>query len=320
VSNQAFRPLRVFLSHSSYDKPVVRELYQRLLAEGWIDPWLDEAKILPGQDWNLEIEKAVDAADIIIVCLSSYSVTKEGYILRELKMALDLADEKPEGTLFIVPVRLEEAEVPRRFRNWQFADYFPPSNRERTYQQLLVSLRRQADRLGIPSDSSAPRRIDLQSKTSNVQESTAASKKPIELFISYSHRDERYCNKLKAHLSNLRRQGIIDDWHDRKIIPGQEWATKIDGHINSAKIILLLISADFVASDYCWEIEVARAMERHEAGEATVIPIIIRPTDWTGTPFSKLQALPQNAKPITIWPDQDSAFLDVVTGIRAAIG
>lgn len=145
-------------------------------------------------------------------------------------------------------------------------------------------------------------------------------KKPIELFISYSHRDEEYCNRLKTHLSNLRRQHIIDDWHDRKIVPGEEWASKIDEHINSAKIILLLISSDFISSDYCWEIEVARAMERHEAGEATVIPIILRPTDWNGTPFSKLQALPKNAQPITEWDNEDRALLDVVNGIRAALG
>jgi AAA+ ATPase superfamily predicted ATPase len=144
-------------------------------------------------------------------------------------------------------------------------------------------------------------------------------KKSTELFISYSHRDEDYCDRLKTHLSNLRRQGIVDAWHDRKIVPGEEWASKIDQHINSAKIILLLISADFMASDYCWEIEVARAMERHQAGEATVIPIILRPTDWNGAPFSKLQALPKNAQPITEWDNEDRALLDIVNGIRAAI-
>jgi internalin A len=102
-------------------------------------------------------------------------------------------------------------------------------------------------------------------------------------------------------------------------VPGEEWASKIDEHINSAKIILLLISSDFISSDYCWEIEIARAMERHEAGEATVIPVILRPTDWKGTPFSKLQALPKNAQPITEWDNEDRALLDVVNGIRTAI-
>lgn len=134
------RKLRVFLCHSSQDKPVVRELYQRLLAEGWIDPWLDEEKLLPGQDWDMEIEKAVEAADVVLVCVSSKSVTKEGYIQRELKFALDIALEKPEGTIFIIPLRLDDCELPRRLRSWQYVDYFPTDKRKVSYQRLLRSL------------------------------------------------------------------------------------------------------------------------------------------------------------------------------------
>lgn len=118
------RPLRVFLCHSSNDKPVVRELYQKLRAEVWIQPWLDEEELYPGQDWNMEIEKAVEAADAIIVCLTTNSINKEGYVQRELRIVLDFADYKPEGTLYIIPVRLEECEPPRRLRTWQYADYF----------------------------------------------------------------------------------------------------------------------------------------------------------------------------------------------------
>ena len=95
------RPLRVFLCHSSNDKPAVRELYQKLRAESWIQPWLDEEELYPGQDWNLKLEKAVEAADAIIVCLSKGSITKEGYVQRELRIVLDFADYKPEGTLYI---------------------------------------------------------------------------------------------------------------------------------------------------------------------------------------------------------------------------
>ena len=91
------RKLRVFLCHASQDKAVVRELYQQLLAEGWIDPWLDEEKLLPGQDWDMEIEKAVESADAVIVFLSSSSVTKEGYVQREVRKVLDVSDEKPEA-------------------------------------------------------------------------------------------------------------------------------------------------------------------------------------------------------------------------------
>jgi len=148
-----FRPLRVFLCHSSNDKSAVRELYQKLRAETWIEPWLDEEELYPGQDWNMEIEKAVEAADAIIVCLSKGSITKEGYVQRELRTVLDFADYKPEGTLYIIPVRLEECEPPRRLRAWQYADYFE-GQRERAFQRLLVSLKRRADGLDLMAEES----------------------------------------------------------------------------------------------------------------------------------------------------------------------
>ena len=146
------RPLRVFLCHASQDKPAVQDLCNRLKTLGWVDPWLDEEKLFPGQDWNLEIEKAVEAADIILVCLSNNSITKEGYIQRELRFVLDIAEYKPEGTLFIIPVRLEDCEPPRRLKIWQYADFFPEEDRNSAFERLLVSLRMRANRLGIPLD------------------------------------------------------------------------------------------------------------------------------------------------------------------------
>ncbi|MCL4271092.1 MAG: SUMF1/EgtB/PvdO family nonheme iron enzyme [Anaerolineales bacterium] len=150
------RPLRVFLCHSSADKPAVRELYQKLRAEPWIDPWLDEEELFPGMDWNLEIEKAIEATDVILVCLSNNSVTKEGYVQREIRIALDYADYKPEGTLFIIPVRLEECTPPKRLARWQYADYFE-GQRERGVQRLLVSLERRAESLGLMKKETQPR-------------------------------------------------------------------------------------------------------------------------------------------------------------------
>lgn len=141
----------------------------------------------------------------------------------------------------------------------------------------------------------------------------------IKIFFSYCHRDEDLMKELVKHLSILKRQGIIRDWHDRQIIAGQEWASQIDEHLNSAQIILLLVSSDFLASDYCWGIEMRRAMERHAAGEACVIPVILRSVDWQGAPFGKLQSLPKDARPITSWANRDEAFLDVAQGIRKAV-
>ncbi len=139
------------------------------------------------------------------------------------------------------------------------------------------------------------------------------------IFFAYAHEDEKLRDELQKHLSILERQGVTS-WHDRKIGAGKEWEGEIDMHLNTARVILLLISSDFTDSDYCWDVEVKRAMERHEAGEARVIPIILRPVDdWKSAPFGRLQALPTDAKPVTTWTNQDEAFLDVAQGIRAAV-
>ena len=141
----------------------------------------------------------------------------------------------------------------------------------------------------------------------------------VEVFCSYSHKDEEWKDRLETHLSGLRRQHLIALWSDRKIQPGDEWKGQIDEHLNNADIILLLISADFVASRYCYDIEMTRALERHANREAKVIPISLRPFDWDGLPFAKLQALPKDAKPITTWANQDEAFVDVARGIRETV-
>lgn len=147
--SKSSRQLKVFLCHSHGDKESVLEVYNKLVAEGWVDPWLDDKKLLPGQDWNFEIEKAVDEADLILVFLTKNSVSKEGYVQRELRIVLDLADYKPEGALFVIPVRLEECDPPRRLRPWQYADYFPASNLPVAYNKLIASLKMRADTLGI---------------------------------------------------------------------------------------------------------------------------------------------------------------------------
>jgi hypothetical protein len=143
--------------------------------------------------------------------------------------------------------------------------------------------------------------------------------KPVEVFFSYSHRDEEFRGELEKHLTMLKRQGWISGWHDRKITAGTEWEGQIDAHLNAAGVILLLVSVDFLASHYCYDIELKRAMERHEAGHARVIPIILRPCDWKAAPFGKLQALPKDARPVTEWRSRDKAFTDVALGIRAAV-
>jgi hypothetical protein len=138
------------------------------------------------------------------------------------------------------------------------------------------------------------------------------------VFFSYSHADEGLRDQLEKQLSMLRRQGVIETWHDRRIGAGQEFDHEISRHVENDDIILLLVSPDFLASDYCYDREMMRAMERHEAGSAVVIPVILRACDWHGAPFGKLLATPPDGRPVTHWPDRDQAFLEVAKAVRAA--
>jgi hypothetical protein len=141
----------------------------------------------------------------------------------------------------------------------------------------------------------------------------------VSVFLSYAHEDEAWLQRLLTHLSLLQRQGVISTWSDRQILPGTTWADVIDQRLEQASIILFLVSADFLASDYCYEMEMTRALERHRLGQARVIPIVLRPVAWRDAPFASLQALPTDARAMSSWTDPDEACVDVVAGIRRAI-
>lgn len=138
------------------------------------------------------------------------------------------------------------------------------------------------------------------------------------VFFSYSHVDETLRDQIETQLALLKRQEVIETWHDRRIGAGEEFAGAIDQHVESDNIILLLVSADFIASDYCYDIEMKQAMERHAAGEAIVIPVILRACDWHGAPFGRLNATPPDGKPITQYADRDQALLEVAKAVRGA--
>ena len=145
------------------------------------------------------------------------------------------------------------------------------------------------------------------------------SKPPIEVFISYSHQDRAMQKELRTYLAALEREGVIRTWYDGEIPPGGEWAKEISEHLNTSQIILLLVSADFINSDFCYGIEMARALERHNNDDAIVIPVILKASPWSGAPFAKLKALPTDGKPIENWEIRANAFTNVAEGIREVI-
>lgn len=158
-------------------------------------------------------------------------------------------------------------------------------------------------------------RVDLRRGTSE----SSLNGSEILVFYSYAHEDEEYKGMLDKHLSILQKQGFIRVWHNRKIMAGAEWENEINNNLENATIILLLVSVDFLASDYCYGKEMAHAIDRHNAGKARVIPVIVRPVDWELAPFAKLQVIPQDGRAITSWNNQDEAWTFVAKEIRKAI-
>lgn len=137
-----------------------------------------------------------------------------------------------------------------------------------------------------------------------------------QVFFSYSHKDEDLRKELEIHLALLRRQGIVSSWHDRRITAGSDLNKTVSAELESSQIILLLVSAHFLASDYCYEKEMARALEKHKKGSATVIPVILHPCDWHSAPFGNLRATPTDGKPISMFANQQEAFAIVAKDVR----
>jgi hypothetical protein len=140
-----------------------------------------------------------------------------------------------------------------------------------------------------------------------------------KVFFSYSHDDEAYRDQLEKHLALLRHEGLIESWHDRRILAGADLNQVIDDQLNQADVILLLVSASFLSSRYCYSVEMARALERQSRGEAQVVPVIVRPCDWQQPPLNGLMAVPRDGKAITTWANHDEAYTDVARSIRSLV-
>lgn len=141
----------------------------------------------------------------------------------------------------------------------------------------------------------------------------------VRVFISYAHEDEDLKNELEKHLKVLKRSSKVNVWSDRQLVAGQEWDESIMAELNTAHVILLLISVDFNASDFIWDKELTVAMERHKAGTARVVPVILRKCDWDKLPYAVLQALPRNATPVTEYPDRDVAYTEIAQGVEQLV-
>jgi hypothetical protein len=169
----------------------------------------------------------------------------------------------------------------------------------------------------IKSQLLAENRVILgRGKGGSVGLAEAPLSKALSMFIAYSHVDEELKNELLKHLEPLKRLGLINAWHDQRIKAGDEWDKSISKNLESANIVLLLVSIDFINSKYCSDVELVQALALHEAGQAVVVPVILRACLWQHSEFAKLQAVPKNAKPVCSWPNRDEALMNVADEIK----
>jgi hypothetical protein len=216
ASKLILQPLRVFLCHSSGDRAPVRELYQKLKADAVI-PWLDKEDLLPGQNWDLEIKNAIQKSDVVLICLSRSSVTKEGYIQKEIRLALDVADEKPEGVIFLIPVKLEECDVPKRLSRYHWANL----SEQRGYEKLLCALQTRASQLAA-IEVAGQREIEGPPPTADLPQRLDDLDRVLNLLLRPAEREhlrnlekgdtEGYVGRhsLRAELRNLRALGLLE--------------------------------------------------------------------------------------------------------------
>jgi len=273
-----------FISYSPDDSEFALRLAKDLKAAG-ANVWLDQLDIAPGQRRAHAVQDALNNCHRFLLLIPSPSSLESTDVEDEVAFAL-------LGHKTVIPVLYRECEVPDRLRPFQNVDF--RTDYDRGLKTLL--------------------------KTLDLEQSPLPKPEPITVFYSYSHKDEDLRNELEAHLAALRRSGLIREWHDRKILAGQEWEREISRYLDSAQLILFLLSADFVSSGYCVDVEVKRALDRQSAGEAVVVPVILRPVVWGIIPqFKHLQALPKNALPVTEWPCHDLAFVNICEGILALV-
>lgn len=285
----------------------------------------DRDNILLGQNWRERIESTIAdeimfLVPIITPCFLSSDICRQefnAFLQREkLLKRNDLifsvyyvgSNLLDDGTLRENDSLAQEI-VKRQWADWRglrFESFDAP--------EVCKALERIAKHIKYAIERVPDKTDESLSSGSDVKDN-----EKISVYIVYSHRDEMLMTELTKHLKIMQRQNMIDIWSDRMITPGSEWSNEITSNFSNAELILFLISSDFLASDYCYGNEMRLAIEKHEAGKAVIIPIILRPVDWGGAPFAKLQALPRNAQPITTWADRNEAFVNVALGIRRAI-
>lgn len=199
------------------------------------------------------------------------------------------------------------------------SDLLGLEQQRQTLEQRLVDLQQGRGDAAREGELRAALERNTDQRLRAAHREQSSRRRAASVFVSYARKDEELRDKLFDHLGGLRSGGYISAWSDGQIVPGQEWAAEIIRRLDEADIILLLVTASFLGSDYIGRVELVRALERHRRGEAIVIPVILRPADWQTAGLEGLQALPKDGKAVSTWSDQDTAFLDIAQGLRRTV-
>lgn len=277
-------------------------------------------EISPATDGKYVFDEYLTTAQIILLLISPNFLALDFCYGVGMQQALE-RDDAGEAT--IIPVILRPVD----WRGAPFGDHsvLPDNeepisawlNRDEAYLNIIEGIQDAVTRLSRSQSSRSSQNLSHEQAASPFSEQSNTH--PIKLFYAYTGEDQNLRNQLEKHLTILQRQGFISVGASRDALQESVGEGEIDPNLSTAQIILLLISPDFLASEYSYSTEIERALERHQAGEATVIPVILRHVFWEGTPFYKLPSLPSNGAPVISWPDPDAAFLDIVQGVRKVI-
>lgn len=309
-ANSGPRPERrwdVALSFAGAQRDYVKRVAEALKARGvrcFYDA--DEQVRLWGTHLAEELPRIYARESAAVVVFISADYAGRDWTRLERRAAFSRA--VAEAGVYMLPARFDDSELPGLLPDVVAVDLrsYTPDH----FADLVIA--KLAD-LAI----STPTRFAFVGSPG--ESSRQLHARPANLVISYSRRDERYMKQLTTHLAGLRREGLIADWYDRMITAGDEWHQTIDDSLETSDCVLPLISPDFIASDYCYSVEMEKALQKHQEGRSLVIPVIVRPADWQRTRLGNLQVLPKDGKPVVEWPSRDRAWLNVTEGLRHAI-
>jgi hypothetical protein len=315
-----------FISYNKADRHWAEWIAWQLEENGFTT-FLQTWDFSSGSNFVVEMDKATKGTERTIAVLSPDYLTSL-YTLPEWANAF--AEDPTGSKRKLVPVRVRKCEIKGLLAPILYIDLVGQdlsSARERLLQDVGVGRHKPNTEPAFPGAEAIPPATTTVSSEHALRllqgeppfpKDLPPTTKAIQVFYSYAQQDKDLLVNMEKQLVLLKRLGLITDWHDDRIRAGQETKREIEKHFSSAQIILLLVSANFMASETCYDIA-KRAMDRRRAGTAEIIPIIIKPVDWRGAPFEGLDVLPKNKKPITSWSDREEAFFEVSQGIREVV-